>query len=130
MCLLLLRYGYEHFTGVDGNTSFVLTDEEAVAAIAPAVGMHGGLWLHGFFKFDWRDTFIKIDSITKRAGVQGGSVLTRDPHTPPQYPFTAGARFYAVNSLQFLDAPDEYFIDVEEGRSKSPLSNRESAREH
>jgi len=121
-------YGYENLKGVVGNTSFVLTDEAVAEHIAPATKMPGGLWLHGFWKFDWRDTFIKIDSVTKQAGGgQNGSVVTRDPATPPQYPFTDGARFYAVNSLQFLDAPNEYFIDVEEGmlyfKPSAPLAD-------
>ena len=52
--------------------------------------LKGSLWLHGFFKFDWRDTYIKVDSITKNG--KGWSV-TRDNATKPQYPFTPGCRF-------------------------------------
>ena len=82
--------------------------------------------LHGFFKFDWRDTFIKIDSIVPTAasgggGGDGGSdgdggfTVTRDAATPSQYPFTKGFRFYAVAALELLDVPGEYHIDKATG---------------
>ena len=60
-------------------------------------------------RFDWRETYIKIQSIEKAAG--GGWTYTRDNATTPQYPFTNGCRFYAVGALTFLDEPGEYHID-------------------
>ena len=69
--------------------------QAAEAALAPALSSSNGLWLHGYWKFDWRDTFLRIASITPgKAG--GAATYTRDPATPPQYPFTNGCRFYAV----------------------------------
>eukprot|EP01051_Picozoa_sp_SAG22_P013486 SAG22_NODE_1515_length_4250_cov_2.132016_4_plen_351_part_00 len=91
--------GYENVTGV-ANMTFEFTDTEKAEMWAPAAAK-GDLWLHGFFKFDWRDTFIKIDSITKNASdPQGGYTVTRNVDTKPQYPFTKGCRFYAVAALE------------------------------
>ena len=56
--------GYENVTTVDAM-GFEFLDSEKAELWAPAA-KKGALWLHGFFKFDWRDTFIKIESITKR----------------------------------------------------------------
>ena len=41
--------------------------------------------------------------------------VTRDAATPPQYPYTAGCRFYAVAALELLDMPGEYHIDRASG---------------
>jgi len=51
------------------------------------------------------DTHIRVNSITP------SGVFTRNNATPPQMPFTAGCRFYAVDSLTFLDQPGEYYIN-------------------
>jgi parallel beta-helix repeat protein len=109
-------YGYEHFKSPT-NTAFVLDDPVAAHAMIPALNSSygsAGLWIHGFFKFDWRDTYIKIDSVVED-GTTGAFTVTNDPKTPPQYPFTAGARFYAVGSLEFLDQKGEYYIDKVNG---------------
>ena len=50
--------GYENVTTVDAM-GFEFLDSEKAELWAPAA-KKGALWLHGFFKFDWRDTFIKI----------------------------------------------------------------------
>jgi hypothetical protein len=96
--------GYSNVTDVQ-DMSFNFADEEMAKLWAPATA--SGLWLHGFFKFDWRDTFIKIDSITPNASKPGAFSVKRSPLTPPQYPFTDGCRFYAVAALELLDVPGE-----------------------
>merc|ERR1711871_1431031 len=65
------------------------------------------LWLHGYWKFDWRDTYVRVAAIDK---APEGYSIQIDPSTPPQYPAVPGARFYAVNALALLDAPGEYFV--------------------
>ena len=57
-----------------------------------------------YWKYDWMDTYIKVDSIT------ASGVYTQNNATPPHSPFTPGSRFYAVDSLAFLDAPGEYLL--------------------
>jgi|EP00945_MAST-04E_sp_MAST-4E-sp1_P003217 hypothetical protein len=102
--------GYEDMKVVEGsNTTFYFEDTDRAAMWEKALSEKGSdLWLHGFFKFDWRDTYIKLDSIAKANST--GYFVTRDKHTPPQYPWVNGCRFYAVNSLALLDAPGEYFV--------------------
>ena len=102
--------GYTNVTTVN-DMSFEFLDSEKADLWAPAAAK-GDLWLHGFFKFDWRDTFIRIASITKNS--QGFNV-TRDSATKPQYPFTKGCRFYAVAALELLDVPGEYHVDKKTG---------------
>jgi len=63
----------------------------------------------GFFKFDWRDTYVQVKSITKDAN--GSYTVQREANTPPQYPWQSGCRFYAVDSLELLDHPGEFFVD-------------------
>jgi parallel beta-helix repeat protein len=70
------------------------------------------LTLRGICRSDWRDTFIKIDSITRNTK---GYNVTRNTATKPQYPFTKGCRFYAVAALELLDAPGEYHVDKTSG---------------
>merc|ERR1712159_122829 len=38
--------------------------------------------------------------------------ITRDVATPPQYPWVNHCRFYAVNGLELLDSPGEYFVSA------------------
>jgi len=75
--------GYENMTEIqDDNTTFTLHDSERGVSSSQMILTHayltlnitltvrgslwsealthGTLWLHGFFKFDWRDTYIKI----------------------------------------------------------------------
>ena len=83
---------------------------------AAAAAPHANVWLHGFFDYDWRDTFIRVKSVEPPSGGNSGGggayLITRDDATPPQYPFRDGCRFLAVNALELLDAPGEYFIDT------------------
>lgn len=65
------------------------------------------LWLHGFWKFDWRDTYIRVAGIEPNGSAY---FITRNSTTPPQYPWVNGCRFYALNALRLLDAPGEYFV--------------------
>ena len=72
------------------------------------------LWLHGYWKFDWRDTYIRVDSITPVADPLPGAdstsayTVTRDASTPPQYPWVSGCRFYATNALSLFEKPQTW----------------------
>ena len=96
--------GYSNVTSVSDSPymSFNLLDREAGALWAPAVA-RGELWLHGFFRYDWRDTFIKVDKLLPMPNASGGWNVTRDVTTPPQMGFAPGFRFYAVDALELLD---------------------------
>ena len=50
-------------TNETSNTTFALDDAASGARWAAALADGDDLWLHGFFKFDWRDTFIRVASV-------------------------------------------------------------------
>lgn len=107
--------GYHNMSGPTLNasftehsdTSFVFTD----AVLGPLwhqAAQSGNLWLHGYFQWDWRDTYIRAASIEPiTAG--GGWNVTRATHTPPgpDSQFTKGSRFMALGALELLDHPGE-----------------------
>jgi hypothetical protein len=106
-------YGYQDFSDaqpVDGPNPyhnqtgpfvhFTLNNSNANRLLQRALDI-GDVWLHGYWQFDWSDSFVKIDSIEPTSG--GAMRYTRSSSTPPQYPFTDGARFVAVNNLALLD---------------------------
>ena len=103
--------GFSNITNA-ANMSFDFADTQTAMLWERALSSspEKELWVHGFFKFDWRDTFVKIKSIVKS---NGAYTFTRDASTPPAYAFTDGFRMYALGSLDFLDAKGEYFIDAE-----------------
>ena len=102
-------FGYEDLASVSADgLSFTLKNAAVAAALTPALSSPEGLWLHGYWKVDWSDSYVKILSITPGGG---GYVFTRDNATAPDYGFTPGSRFYAVDALEFLDQPGEYYID-------------------
>ncbi|HON48653.1 MAG TPA: right-handed parallel beta-helix repeat-containing protein [Kiritimatiellia bacterium] len=72
-----------------------------------------GVWLHGFWCFDWYDDAIRVAAIdpaqhriTLKVAHQYG---VRQGNPSPR-------RWRAVNLLEELDRPGEYFIDIEENR--------------
>ena len=75
--------------------------------------VNAGVWLQGFWCYDWREETIKVRSIDRKK-----RHITLDrPHT---YSLMHGnpspRRYRALNLLEELDAPGEYFIDRDEAR--------------
>ena len=73
------------------------------------------LWVHGFWHFDWTDTYERVLSITKPGTVVHGraKVTTEWTYTidaVPAYGLSTGSRYYVVRSLTLLDAPNEYIV--------------------
>lgn len=72
--------------------------------------MADGVWLHGYWTHDWSDEVLKVASyeadkgVVRLAGIHG-------------YGLAAGTwgkkerRFYALNILEELDAPGEWYLD-------------------
>lgn len=67
------------------------------------------VWLHGYWSFDWADSYTKIKSIDTATH----AIVTQEPHGA--YGYTKGKRFYALNALEELDAPGEWYLDRKMG---------------
>ena len=67
------------------------------------------IWLHGYWKWDWADSYVKVKSINllKR------EITTQAPHGV--YGYTPGKRFYVLNLLEELDSPGEWYLDRKSG---------------
>lgn len=68
------------------------------------------VWLHGFWAFDYRDSYVQVD----RIDTARGHIYPKPPH-PQRYGYTKGQRFYYLNILEELDSPGEYYIDRKSG---------------
>ncbi len=63
------------------------------------------IWIHGYWTWDWADTYEHISKIDTDAH----EISTTPPHGI--YGYTAGKRWYALNLLEELDQPGEYYLD-------------------
>ncbi|MBI5095570.1 MAG: right-handed parallel beta-helix repeat-containing protein [Candidatus Hydrogenedentes bacterium] len=79
------------------------------------------VWLHGYWTWDWAESFEKVASINKDTK----EIATVAPHGV--YGYKAKARYYALNVLEELDQPGEYFVDRSSGMlyfwSPAPMEN-------
>jgi hypothetical protein len=70
--------------------------------------VEAGVWLHGYWAFDWYSEVIQVKSIDREkhqitlAAPSVYGVIQRNP---------SPRRYYALNLLEELDSPGEYFID-------------------
>lgn len=82
------------------------------------------IWLHGFWFWDWADTYEPVESIDTEKSI----ITNRKPYH--WYGYRAGARWYAVNLLAELDAPGEWYLDRGNGQlyfwPPAPLEGREA----
>jgi hypothetical protein len=67
------------------------------------------IWLHGYWTQDWADSYVKVKSID----VKGREITTHEPHGV--YGYTKGKRYYALNLLEELDEPGEWYLDRKGG---------------
>lgn len=67
------------------------------------------IFLHGYWTFDWSDTYQRVASIdTSRH-----EFTLLPPHH--HYGYTKAQRYYAFNILEELDAPGEWYLDRAKG---------------
>ncbi len=66
-------------------------------------------YLYGYWTFDWADSYEKIASIDP----ERHEINTGEPY--PVYGITAGKRWFALNILEELDAPGEWYLDRKTG---------------
>ncbi len=65
--------------------------------------------LHGYWSWDWFDEFVKIDRIDPvKKEIWPADGMSR-------YGYTKFQRFYAMNILEELDQPGEWYLDREDG---------------
>lgn len=111
--------GYENMTATSSEESFMFHDTAAASLWRSALSEAAArketysLWLHGYWKYDWRETYVRVASVTPAANQS--FLVTRDSKTVPQEPWQSHVRFYAVNALGLLDAPGEYFVSQSSG---------------
>jgi hypothetical protein len=67
------------------------------------------VWVHGYWTFDWADTYEKVAAID----LDRHEIATQPPHGV--YGYTPGRRYYALNLLEELDTPDEYYLNRKTG---------------
>jgi hypothetical protein len=67
------------------------------------------VWLHGYWTWDWAESYERVESIRPDTK----EIVTVAPHGV--YGYKRGARYYALNLLEELDSPGEYFVDREAG---------------
>jgi hypothetical protein len=67
------------------------------------------VWLHGYWKYDWSDTYVKVADID----VDKKIITTESPYS--SYSFTKGKRYYALNLLEELDMPGEWYLNRKSG---------------
>ncbi|MCQ6562767.1 right-handed parallel beta-helix repeat-containing protein [Paenibacillus mendelii] len=63
------------------------------------------LWVHGYWSFDWAQSYEHIQSIDLRSK----HVLTHPPYAVS--PFRVGQRFYFLNILEEVRNPGDYYLD-------------------
>ncbi len=65
------------------------------------------VWLHGFWAYDWADDCMPAAYIdTEKKEITLGAV-----HQYGLKPILGGGRYYALNMLEEIDVPGEYYID-------------------
>jgi|GEM_PF-271547 len=90
----------------DGKDGFgIRVEPERLARWAGA----DELWVHGYWTYDWADSYEKVISVDTAAQ----ALVTEAPHGV--YGYKAGKRFYALNLIEELDSPGEYWLDRKTG---------------
>jgi len=67
------------------------------------------VWLHGYWTWDWADSYVRV------AGLDADKkeITTKAPHGV--YGYTPGKRFRALNILEELDEPGEWYLERKTG---------------
>lgn len=67
------------------------------------------LWIHGFWTWDWADSYEKVASID----TETKTITTAPPHGV--YGYKKNARWRALNLLEELDQPGEWYLNRDTG---------------
>ncbi len=69
------------------------------------------IWLHGYWSWDWADEYLKVASINP----DKHEITLAAPHHYGLGGKHPDRRYYALNILEELDAPGEYYLDRNTG---------------
>ncbi|HRO48090.1 right-handed parallel beta-helix repeat-containing protein [Agriterribacter sp.] len=69
----------------------------------------GDVFLHGYWVWDWYDEFVQVQSIDTATK----EIFIQPPHS--HYGYSKEQRYYAVNVLEELDLPGEWYLDRSNG---------------
>lgn len=97
---------------IDPARAFVVNGTTGARALTWAAEPRA--WLHGYWQFDWADSYVEVAQIVDAGG--GNTRIEVNSSTAPVYGFEAPARFLATNLLSELDAENEYYVDVDAAR--------------
>jgi hypothetical protein len=95
----------------DTSPSFWGNASQGTAALPPYFGWAdtANLWFTAFPWYEWADVTLRMQSMNPASGV-----VTLAPPLSP-YGITGGARYFAVNALDALDFPGEYYVNTTSG---------------
>ena len=66
-------------------------------------------WVHGYWTHDWAESYVKV----RRIDPEHHELITEAPHGV--YGYKQGARWRALNILEELDQPGEWYLDRDTG---------------
>ncbi len=67
------------------------------------------VWLHGYWRYDWADSYVKVESID----AQKREIVIQAPQST--YGYAPGQTYYYLNVLEELDQPGEWCLDRRSG---------------
>src|SRR6185369_15926793 len=67
------------------------------------------IWLHGYWTWNWADSYVKVAALNSATR----EIITREPHGV--YGYKTGGRYYALNIMEELDEPGEWYLDRKTG---------------
>jgi len=67
------------------------------------------VWLHGYWKQNWADSYVKVSKVD----TSDHQIITQKPYGV--YGYKKGGRYYALNIIQELDEPSEWYLDRSSG---------------
>ena len=71
--------------------------------------LQNDVWLEGYWAWDWADSFVEVE----RIDITNKEFILAKPHSPLGY--SPDQRYFAMNILEELDSPGEWFLDRETG---------------
>eukprot|EP00009_Paramoeba_aestuarina_P004733 CAMPEP_0201506808 /NCGR_PEP_ID=MMETSP0161_2-20130828/656_1 /ASSEMBLY_ACC=CAM_ASM_000251 /TAXON_ID=180227 /ORGANISM="Neoparamoeba aestuarina, Strain SoJaBio B1-5/56/2" /LENGTH=427 /DNA_ID=CAMNT_0047901011 /DNA_START=52 /DNA_END=1332 /DNA_ORIENTATION=- len=101
---------WTNIAAVDSNDPNVFYYESSLDSHAPKWENETDMWVHGYWSYDWADSYTKVTSVNTTS-----RLISTDPSTPPVYGYVANARYYVVNAISELDVEQEYYLDRQTG---------------